>query len=68
MFIYTVVLEDWSFGELNDAAKYAEFDNPEEAFALHDEIDGVMESNGTGDHLFEGKLYDSVDVKVSRKK
>ena len=38
-FKYTVVLEDWSFGELNDAENYQEFDNPEDAFALHDEID-----------------------------
>tara|TARA_B100001063_G_C16779142_1_gene569381 strand:- start:10374 stop:10580 length:207 start_codon:yes stop_codon:yes gene_type:complete len=65
-FKYTVVLEDWSFGELNDAENYQEFDNPEDAFALHDEIDGVIESNGTGDYLFNGKVFDSVDVKVER--
>lgn len=56
-FIYAVVLEDWSFGELNDSETYEEFDNPEDAFALHDEIYGVIDSNATGDYPFKGKVF-----------
>lgn len=66
MFTYTVVLEDWDFGELSGTADYKEFDNPEDAFVLHDEIYEVMESEGY--YLFDGGFYNLIDVKVIRKK